>query len=553
MKHNEIRKRELKTLAKSMAKQFGLTNVLDIQALEEELLARYADGTELTSKYSTSEAASSAKFRQDVRNALIDIIATLGHLKAIDKEYSTLEQSMRNKIDMYAKQIEEIRKQLINSDTDNARTIEADDLMKFSESTTGLEYVQGILRPGTQRVPVGELTTASIDYTLYPVVDTDNNVLVTTLGDMKNLVRTGLNSRSWTADVYTSIEPKFSLNISGLEDLNDTSIDCSSLSGIVCRIELDLSDNPITTSELEIDFQQPVRIIGLIGDGQVLKDNDTSLPIITIASRREHILPLPENTYSNLVVYVNVPRFVDRTPYTEILADQYDSDQVYVGATLNPDGFMSDINRPDYYHYELGIYNLKFRLPSTVTSGTLVTTEFKSQGALRSAELVHRGKGSPIVNTIYHQDDLVSDTLPDAFLPRTETYDATTFPDPITAITLLETPYIGSYRKGLKQGAAGGPISSDIMISLKKAEEADVEVTLITAPGNMLPQFSNNTDPECFLLRRTLVFKTPIDLTEYDSIEINYNVLLTGVHFEIVHATSDWTHSYTVLLHDNLQ
>jgi hypothetical protein len=545
MKHNEIRARELRALAKVMASQFGITNPLDVQALENELLSKYANGVRLTSQYSTSNAASSAKFRSDVRNVLIDLIATYGHIEAIDKNYANLEANVRALIDRFDFQLETILSDLVNSDIDNTRHVRGNDLFNNLDDASNLEYIHGRLRPTHHRIPVGLFSTVDISSTIYPEPGLNNEVLTTTTGTLASIIRSGLASKVWSVDVYTKSPPKFDLLVSGLESITDTSLDATNLTGIVQKLTFDFSDTAtILPTEMEIRFQQKVNIIGVLIDGVIHTDSDGN-PITTINLKRDHLVNLPGSSFNSLSLYVHVPSFSDEIPYSEILADQYTAGDVYIGAILNPDGFTADIDRPDYFHYELGIYNVKLRTSST-EPGTAVTKVYQSySGALADASFTHFGKGltdSHLVVTPYWHlpNGLFTDTKPVDPTPVTESYTSATLTEEFSSLVLDLVPYITSI--------------DSLVVQIALADgSAPRDVEFIMAPNNEIPQFSLDDSLQCFLIGNTLIFKTGITLAEGETITIDYDVLLTGVHYTIVHSPDAWTGAYTVTLHDNIQ
>jgi len=545
MKHNEIRARELRALAKTMASQFGIRNPLDVKALERELLAKYSNGARLTSQYAASNKASSAKFRSDVRNVLIDLIATYGHIEAIDKNYASLEDSVRSLIDRFDFQLEAILSGLVNSDTDNTRHIRGNDLFASLDAASNLEQVHGKLRPAYERIPVGLFNTVDISTVVYPEPGLNNEVLSVTTGNIKSIIRSGLASKTWSVDVYTKSPPKFDLLVSGLESITNTALDATNLTGIIQKLTFDFSDtSAILPTEMELRFQQKVNIIGVLVDGVVHTDS-TGYPVTTINVRRDHLIPLPGSSVNLVSVYVHVPNFTDQIPYADILADQFISDEVYTGAILNPDGFVADIDRPDYYHYELGIYNMKLRIAAT-EPGTGTTKVFESySGALSDASFIHFGKGlmdnNINVTPYWHvPGDVPTTTKPVDPTPVRESYTNVTLPEEFTSVLLDIVPYVttgDAVAVQLTTGDTGTPI----------------DIEFITAPNDEIPQFSLDDSLQCFLIGGTLIFKSGITLAEEETLSITYDVLLTGVHYEIEHAPEAWTGSYTVTIHDNIQ
>jgi len=394
--------------------------------------------------------------------------------------------------------------------------------------------------------------SSSMSYDVYPDTDNNNGVLKTTTGNIKSIIQSGLASKTWSLDVYTEQVPNYGLSVSTIESSTNLALDINNnLSGIVLRLDLDFSTSPVRADEIELRFQQPVRILGMFANGDAVIDSVSGRPITTFVEKRDHLLPVLGSTrdMSSLSIYIHQPQFTDRVPYTEILADQYDSREVYAGAMLNPDGLMSEIDKPDYFHYEIGIYNIKFRNILGAV-GLLKTSVFNTfNGALDDAFILHMGNRIPesYITKYYIQNGVPSITKPlDPGMEEETFYDL----EDTSAITLADTPWVTNLTR------------PDITITIPpdtedtSEEDEIIRIDFIyTAPG-VMPQFNPNDDPECFLIGPTLVFKNAITLDKARGayLTVSYPKLLDGIYFEIGYPFPDcWTDSYTVVLHDHKQ
>jgi len=544
--HSEIRAQELRKLAQSMAQQFKITNPLDVQALESQLLARYANGNILVSQYNSSNLASSSKFRGDVRNVLVDLIASFGHLKSIYNSYLAIEGSMRAIVDDYSYRLTRIVSQLTNSDKDNIRFIQGPDLLANTEYTN-VTMSSDIIRLPKDRIPTQDLTNMDITTTFYPAVDLNNGVLLSTNGDVQSVLKSGPGTATWSIDMYTKSIPAYPLYVSTLESITDTAADLYSVTGTVARIEFQNSDTTITPKEMELKFQQPVRVLSVLSSNSLsstlaIHKDSRGVLVGTILPKKDITVSLPDSAVQRIVVYLQVMHFTDRKPYASILADQYLEQDVYVGAMQDPNGFSNAAEQPDYYHYELGLYNVKFlKTPADTSSGTLTTPKFYSyNGALESSSIVVYGSGVPDPVVTYYQPN---GSVTDIDSSSSVTQVVETIEDSTTTVQLEHFPYVDNDNE----------LSVNIVTVTGDEIDAEPYRVMPLTPGE-LPQFSPDNSLECFVLGSLIVFKDAIALDPTQTLAITYYVKAVAVSYTLTFTDYDsWVQAYMVNLHDHVQ
>jgi hypothetical protein len=158
---------------------------------------------DVLSNFTSEVIASSSKYRAEVRLALIDIIAQLLHAKDMNSKINQLEGSSRETIEEALTKIHSLEKTILQK-ADNIKET-------FEEHVDSGIHNNTMIKDGQLSVSkFGTLSKLSnINIVISPAASIQDNVTVSTSGNLEDLIYTGVGTDSYWVRVVTPSIPEF--------------------------------------------------------------------------------------------------------------------------------------------------------------------------------------------------------------------------------------------------------------------------------------------------------------------------------------------------------
>jgi len=367
-KLKQVRDEEILRLASSMARQFGVTDPLEIQEVTEAVQLSF-DTTGPLLKYSPSTMADSGKFRNDTRNALINIIAFLIQIEEIERGRTELESNSRKSLDSNETQVKLLEDSYIQTDRDLLQ-IESFSIRKARGSYQGVQVDGGVLKI-ISHDDAAARRVKGIEAAIYPTAASNQFIVHETVGDINSVLNTEPGSGIWGVNVYT---PAQELTTYWSQPLSRSSMSEGAMRayhGILIDLTLKLKD-PIDVNYLGAKFLTPSKLIRVYTySGQGSDDTPSWQPAVDAGNRfvqsegYEYDMELYNfgevSGVTDVRMVFNVARPEDTVPQLYLLEKMYTRGEVFRGIATDDLNFEEYIRMEDNFLYHFGLHNIKVR------------------------------------------------------------------------------------------------------------------------------------------------------------------------------------------------
>lgn len=404
----ESRQAEIEVLVQHVAKQFNVTDPLDIADLRTAILNK-VDTSSPLAEYVPTDRASSASFRANTRNAYIDLIAYFIQLRDIEAALRFAEYESRKVFDDFDERRKRIDALIQPEDTD------------LVHRETFTDEVENGIYDGT-RVHDGRLSLQMEDVSppyrlkgitasIHPAANSRERIFHSTTGELDTVLDTGLGSKLWSVDVYTPIRPEmyWTKSISG----SNSSEGANYLhEGILIDLKLTLT-KAIKLNYISAKFLTPTRLVRAYID---ISKEGATVPVWEplITSDRRFVqtwdydrtleafdFQAPEaSNRIRLVCSVSQPENIVGQDF--ILDRMYSRKEIFQGVASNDVDFPQQVLLPDSFLYSFGIYNIRLRNRRPIVNhGSFTSNEYvTNQGAIIGAKLKAVDSGGALVYSV---------------------------------------------------------------------------------------------------------------------------------------------------------
>lgn len=404
----ESRDKEIEVLVQHIARQFNITDPIDIADLRQELITR-VDTTKPLLDYQLSERASSKQFRADVRNSYIDLAAYFIQLRDIEGALRLAESDSRKLFDTFEDRRKTIAALIQPEDTDLVHK-EFFSAERENGYYSGVYVHNGKLRLKMEDVNAPYALTSATVYT-YPAANTRDRIFHSETGEESTILDTGIGSKIWAIDVYTPDKPQmyWTKSISG----SNVSEGANYLyNGILVDVRMTLS-KALKLNYIATKFLTPTRLvrayIDLSSEGEPsvwepLLTADGKFVQTTVFSRTLEIFDFRATENSNQIRLIfNVDQPESTVSQDFILNKMYDRKEIFQGVSTNNVDFEQEVLLPDSFLYKFGIYNIKLRNRQPAFKyGTFISDAYTTdEGAVIGATLKTNDSGLNSGSQIY--------------------------------------------------------------------------------------------------------------------------------------------------------
>jgi len=330
---------------------FGQMNITDPNERNNialDIATRLNTGNPLSSSYSKSDTANSAKYRADIRAILIDVITELLYIRNLQTEANDLEANSRDSIRYASNRVDKILSKL--------HAMGSNVLETFEEGLVSGRFSGTLIRDGKLRLDEAQITAAmkSIDILkVIPAESVANNTKVVITGDPNVLGVRGTGSDTLWIE---SITPR-RIELNWMDrPYWDSSLQYPGSSirvqGLLIAIDIELHD-AITPAAITVKGTDDIRLFRVyagdsLGGTRLLASNGNPVEDVTASNTSyvDDIVLSADSVYSKFKLLLNVPY-----PFKEI-----DGKQVY----------------------KIGLHNIKIspEITSDLISGSFSTFPF---------------------------------------------------------------------------------------------------------------------------------------------------------------------------------
>ena len=181
------RQKEIAKLIEQAFEQYNISDPGEKAEISRDIISQL-DATAPISTVLKHPSASSATYRTNVRNSLIDIIAQLLNTKDLFNRLDRLENKSRQIVQTAANNILLLESKLLNINSQIRET--------FEEGLDSGEAINCIVKDGKLRLDNDENKEPieNISYTILPTDSTFNNTVTSVAGKAEYLLKTGVGS-----------------------------------------------------------------------------------------------------------------------------------------------------------------------------------------------------------------------------------------------------------------------------------------------------------------------------------------------------------------------
>jgi len=338
-----------------------------------DIATRLNTGNPLSSSYSKSDTANSAKYRADIRAILIDVITELLYIRNLQTEVNDLEADSRDSIRYASNRVDRILSKL--------HALGSNVLETFEEGLVSGKFSGTLIKDGKLRLDEAQITAAlkSIDILkVIPAESITNNTKVIITGDPNVLGVRGTGSDTLWIECITP--RRIELNWIDRPYWESTQDSGSSIriQGLLIAIDIELQD-AITPAAITVKGTDDIRLFRVyagdsFGGTRLLSANGNPVEDVTASNTSyvDDIVLSSDSVYSKFKLLLNVPY-----PFKEI-----DGKQVY----------------------KIGLHNIKIssEITSDLISGSFSTFPFIANNlSLFKAKLYAKQKLYPASFTEY--------------------------------------------------------------------------------------------------------------------------------------------------------
>ena len=283
MSTSTYRQKEIDKLIEQAFTQFKISDPGERLEISRDILSQLDPSGPVTTVLNNS-SASSATYRTNVRNALIDIIAQLLHTKDLFNKLDQLENRSRQIVQTATNNILLLESKLLNVNSQIRET--------FEEGVDSGSTVNCIIKDGKLRLDNEENKEfiETIEYTILPTDSTFNNTVNTVTGKAEYLLKTGVGSDSLRIKTKSGILPSLYIGQSLVR-------------GVAVKLSIDTAN--ILLNEVSVKLGNLGRIQTIEGYNEVtglwerFDEADATLS-------QHSVVYLPDNTtpYSKYNIYI---------------------------------------------------------------------------------------------------------------------------------------------------------------------------------------------------------------------------------------------------------
>ena len=402
------RNAEIETLIQYMAKQFEVTDPLDLADLRADVLKKI-DSTKPLAEYKKMDKASSSHFRSSVRNAFIDLIAYFIQLRDLEASLRFAEYESRKIFDDFNSRRKELESLVQEEDTDLTHT------ETFSDEVENGVFAGVHIHDGRLRLRMEDISppyqVQSITADVYPTANSRTQIFHSHTGELNTVLDTGLGSKLWATDIYTPERPEmyWTQTISG----SSSSEGANYLhKGILIDIKLTLT-KAIQLNYISAKFLTPTRLVRAYINTASETDPEVWVPLVTSENRfvqtwvYDNALEIfdfnatQSATQIRLVFNVNQPSNIVGQDF--ILDRMYSRKEIFQGVTSNNIDFDQQVLLPESFLYSFGLYNIRLRNRQPAFShGSFMSDEYVTDhGAVIGTRLKATDSGTTSGALIY--------------------------------------------------------------------------------------------------------------------------------------------------------
>jgi len=400
--------KEIEVLVQHIAKQFNITDPLDIADLRQTLIAK-TDTSNPLIDYQEVERASSSSFRTDVRNSYIDLAAYFIQLRDVEAALRLAEIDSRRVFDSFENRRKSLASLIQPEDSDLVRK----ELFSSEEENgyySGVRVNNGKLSLRMQDVNTPyQLVSTTIN--TYPSANAKDRIYQSETGLQSTILDTGVGAKLWSVDVYTPEKPVmyWTQSISG----SSTSEGANYLhKGILIDVRMTLS-KAVKLNYISAKFLTKSRLVRAYIDISSESEPSVWEPLLTADgtfvqtwdySRTLEVFDFKASETSNqirLVLNVNQPETTVQHDF--ILDKMYSRKEIFQGVSSDSVDFDQQVRLPDSFLYTFGIYNLRLRnREPAVTNGIFISDSYiTDQGAVIGAKIKSNDSGLISGSQIY--------------------------------------------------------------------------------------------------------------------------------------------------------
>lgn len=544
MSTSTYRQKEIDKLIEQAFTQFKISDPGERLEISRDILSQLDPSGPVTTVLNNS-SASSATYRTNVRNALIDIIAQLLHTKDLFNKLDQLENRSRQIVQAATNNILLLESKLLHVNSQIRET--------FEEGVDSGSTVNCIIKDGKLRLDNEENKEfiEKIEYTILPTDSTFNNTVNTVTGKAEYLLKTGVGSDSLRIKTKSGILPSLYIGQSLVR-------------GVAVKLSVDTAN--ILLNEVSVKLGNLGRIQTIEGYNEVtglwerFDEADATLS-------QHSVVFLPNNTtlYSKYNIYILFPQFkttnnmyeFDNIIYNLKLYSKADSSIIRSGLftshkyildktvfkTIFDAKYEGFINFTLEYAKRPGlkfsllpedstIHKYVYKVPAASNDTLSIPLPFPGK---ESGNLLIKDEGGETINGTFQSNNILSIPSPgDAVLFFIEyEVDRDTSATMITNFNeaLLRTPIVTSDRHDKMDGFA-------IALSYKpwkihgvdtftlKSGENEIAAEEIAVINGSITAFDPNKQ-QYYLFNNTLF--TNFDLNADEDVSVEYNIMSAGV------------------------
>ncbi len=196
----QYRDREILKLVEDAFIQFNITDPNEKRDISNSI-KQQLDTSKPISDYQEAERADSSVYRSNVRNAMIDIISHLLHIKDLELRLNQIEGISRDMIDSAMKNLLEYQSMLIKV---GGKIKES-----FTEGIDHGKYTNTIVKEDVLRVDYSDIKASIEDISIvtFPTESVFDGVTTSTSDNEEVLIKTGIGSDLFHAHVTSSSRP----------------------------------------------------------------------------------------------------------------------------------------------------------------------------------------------------------------------------------------------------------------------------------------------------------------------------------------------------------
>ena len=241
---------QIEQIIDSVFEQFGITDKKERQNIATDIANRLNIGVPISSKYSKSDKASSAKYRADIRAFLVDTISELLYLRDLERKLNENELVSKELIKNTSNKIDNLIKELRAKDDTVVET--------FEEGLTLGTFNNTTIKDGSLRIDKDllSLNITDVSYKIIPSESFINETDIKETGDIKNLLNKGIGSDSFWLNMTTPKTPK-------VHFFDETNKEIGPVEGVF--VELEILSSSDTPSSYSIKSSTDLRIYAVYG------------------------------------------------------------------------------------------------------------------------------------------------------------------------------------------------------------------------------------------------------------------------------------------------